>query len=114
MNRTGKIWGTTEALEANPFVSFHRAEVNAGFRCSRHRHERKWNGFFVESGFLLIRVYQPSGIEDVTELRAGDYTSVAPGVEHRFESVENSVLFELYWPDALSEDIVRADEGGPL
>lgn len=114
MAKAGKIWGLTEEIESNPFMSFHRAEVKTGFRCSRHKHEFKWNGFFLESGSMVIRVYQPSGTEDVTELRAGDYTAVAPGVEHRFESLEDCVLFEIYWPAVLSEDIVRADEGGSL
>lgn len=114
MNLVGKLWGRTVKLEANPFMSFHRAEVNAGFRCSKHLHANKWNGFFVESGLLKVRVYQPNGIEDVTVLGPGDYTAVAPGVKHRFESVENTVLFEVYWPAVVSEDIVRDDEGGQL
>lgn len=112
--KTGKIWGRTEQLEANPFLSFHRAEVNKGFRCSKHLHKFIHNGFFVESGELLVRVYQPNGLEDVTTLRAGDYTSVAPGVKHRFESVEDTVLFEIYWPQGVGADIERDDEGGPL
>ena len=114
MNIVGKLWGSTVALESNPFMSFHRAENKRGFPCSKHLHRNKWNGFYVESGVLLVRVYNDNGIEDVTTLGAGDYTSVAPGVKHRFESVENTVLFEIYWPAEHAEDIVRDDEGGPL
>lgn len=112
--RQGKLWGSTIELEANPFMSFHRAEVRAGFRCSRHLHENKWNGFFVESGELRVRVYQPTGTEDVTVLQAGTYMSVPPGVEHRFECDCDAVLFEIYWPATLGDDIVRRDEGGHL
>lgn len=114
MRQAGKIWGSTIELEANPFMSLHRAEVKAGFRCSKHLHQNKWNGFFVESGELHIRVYQPSGIEDVTILKAGDYAFVAPGMKHRFESIADTVLFEIYWPAQHAEDIVRDDEGGLL
>lgn len=110
----GKLWGTTQELVANPFVSFHRAEVRKGKRCSRHRHLRKWNGFFVEAGVMQIRVYQPNGIEDVTVLGAGDFTAVGPGITHRFECIEDAVLFEIYWPAEIAEDIVRDDEGGDL
>lgn len=110
----GKLWGATETLLALPFVSLHRASIQPGFRCSRHFHRYKWNGFLLIAGGLDIRVYQPSGVEDVTALGPGDWTAVAPGVSHRFESREASLLLEVYWPEGLSEDIVRADVGGLL
>lgn len=113
-NVEGKVWGSTVEIESNPYMSFHRAEVKKDRRCSKHLHANKWNGFFVESGLLRVRIYQPNGIEDVTTLGAGEYTAVAPGLKHRFESVEDTVLFEIYWPAALAEDIVRDDEGGLL
>ncbi len=52
----GKIWGQTELLEANGVLEFHRIEAQAGGVCSKHKHQYKWNGFFVESGKLIIRV----------------------------------------------------------
>lgn len=108
----GKIWGSTQLIDEHAFGSFHRAEVKAGFCCSRHHHATKWNGFFVESGVLNIRLYQPNGIEDVTQLLPGDYLKVAPGVVHRFECEEDCVLFETYWPSLSHDDIVRVDVGG--
>lgn len=110
----GKIWGSTRELEANPFMSFHRADVKAGFRCSRHHHVAKVNGFFVENGRLVVRIFRPSGTEDVTELGAGDYMSVPAGIDHQFECLADTVLFEIYWPSVVSEDIVRKNDGGRL
>ena len=50
--KAGKIWGGTDLIHANGVLEFHRIEFNAGFKCSEHAHEFKWNGFFVESGKL--------------------------------------------------------------
>lgn len=112
----GKLWGSTETVLETPFVSLHAATIEAGFRCSRHYHAHKWNGFLLVSGAIDIRVYPPGGPEegDVTKLRPGQWTAVPPGLSHRFECRERCVLLELYWPEGLSEDIVRADVGGAL
>lgn len=94
-------------------MSFHRAEVNAGYRCSKHLHANKWNGFFVESGHIIIRCWGGE-LPHIRELGPGEYFSVPPGVKHRFESITDVVLFEIYWPAEQVEDIVRDDEGGRL
>ena len=56
--KAGKIWGQTELIHANGVLEFHRIEYKAGIKCSEHEHQFKWNGFFVESGKMLIRVWQ--------------------------------------------------------
>ena len=48
--KAGKIWGKTELIEANGSCEFHRIDFVKGGVCSKHKHEYKWNGFFVESG----------------------------------------------------------------
>jgi mannose-6-phosphate isomerase-like protein (cupin superfamily) len=111
----GKIWGSTETIEANPFCSVHRARFEAGFCCSRHLHQNKVNAFLVISGRLVVRVYQPGGLEDVTELGPGGFTKVEPNVPHRFEGIESGELIEIYWPEPVGlADIVRDDTGGRL
>ena len=55
--KAGKIWGKTEKIHANGVFEFHRIEFNKGFKCSEHEHEFKWNGFYVESGKMLVRVW---------------------------------------------------------
>ena len=61
--KAGKIWGQTELIHANGVLEFHRIEFKAGFKCSEHEHQFKWNGFFVESGKMLVRVWQ-DGIQN--------------------------------------------------
>jgi mannose-6-phosphate isomerase-like protein (cupin superfamily) len=108
----GKVWGQTELLEANGVLEFHRIEARKGGVCSKHKHQFKWNGFFVESGKLVIRVWKNNyDLVDETILTAGQYTKVSPGEYHQFEALEDTVAFELYWAEFDHEDIDRDSVG---
>ena len=108
----GKVWGTTELVERNGVLEFHRIVTKAGGVCSKHLHEYKWNGFFVESGSLLIRVWQKDyDLCDETVLKAGDYTKVKPGLLHQFECLEDAIAYELYWTEFPEKDICRDTVG---
>tara|TARA_R110000764_G_scaffold148115_1_gene236008 strand:+ start:1751 stop:2290 length:540 start_codon:yes stop_codon:yes gene_type:complete len=112
MSKAGKIWGTTELVEANGALEFHRIEMTEGGVCSKHLHEFKWNGFFCESGRMLVRVWQNDyDLVDETILEAGDYTKVKPGLYHQFECLEDGVAFELYWAEFNHNDIKRESVG---
>ena len=113
-NFTGKVWGDTSVIIQNPIVELHKINVNAGYKCSEHKHEHKWNGFFVISGTLEIHVRKNDyDLVDVTVLRAGDFTTVRPGEYHWFNCVDDCAALELYYPELLSEDIIRRSVGGP-
>jgi len=112
--KAGKIWGNTNSLIVNPFFEFHRIEFKAGFKCSEHFHVHKINYFFVESGKMLIRVWQDAdqeGLVDETILEAGQFSQVKPGKIHQFEGLEDGVAFELYWAEFSHDDIVRRTIG---
>ncbi len=112
--KAGKVWGQTELIHANGVLEFHRIEYKAGFKCSEHEHKYKFNGFFVESGQMIVRVWQDNdqaGLVDETILNAGDITVVKPGMVHQFEGVEDGVAFELYWAEFNHDDIVRRTVG---
>jgi len=112
MTKSGKVWGQTELIEANGALEFHRIEMNKGGVCSKHLHEYKWNGFYVESGKLLIRVWQKDyDLVDETILYTGDYTKVKPGIYHQFECLEDGIAFELYWAEFNHQDIKRETVG---
>ena len=112
--KSGKVWGMTELIHANHALEFHRIKVDAGTFCSKHKHAHKWNGFFVVSGSLKIKVWKTNyDLVDETILSAGDFTAVAPGEYHQFEAAENCVAFELYWAAELDcADIQRETVGG--
>ena len=110
--KAGKIWGSTELLHANGVLEFHRIEYKKGGTCSKHLHKYKWNGFFVESGKMKIRVWQKDyDLVDETILNAGDFTRVKPGWYHSFEGLEDGVAFELYWAEFNHDDIQRETVG---
>ena len=104
----GKVWGQTELVHANGVLEFHRIEYKAKGTCSKHKHNFKWNGFFVESGEMIVRVWQNDyDLVDETVLKAGDFT----GVYHQFEGVKDGVAFELYWAEFNHDDISRETVG---
>ena len=111
--KAGKIWGQTELIHANGVLEFHRINFNKGGVCSKHKHKFKWNGFYVESGKMLVRVWQDDqgGLIDETILKAGDFTQVKPGKLHQFEGLEDGVAFELYWAEFNHNDIERENAG---
>ena len=109
---SGKVWGQTELIHANGVLEFHRIEAKKGGVCSKHKHKHKWNGFFVESGKLLIRAWKNDyELTDETVLNAGDFTQIKPGEFHQFEALEDSVAFELYWAEFDHDDIERQSVG---
>jgi len=108
----GKVWGKTEMLEANHVLEFHRIVIKKGGVCSKHKHKYKWNGFFVEQGSLLIRVWKGNyDLVDETILEDGQYTKVSPGEYHQFEALRDTVAFEIYWAQLDHEDIERETVG---
>lgn len=118
--KSGKVWGTTELIEHNPSFEFHRIEFKANYCCSEHYHRTKWNGFFVESGIMMVKTWQNDPDEtqallcDQTVLKPGDYYKVEPGKWHQFVGVEDGVAFELYWAEFNGNDIVRRTVGRRL
>lgn len=116
-NIAGKIWGKTVSIVANGVFEFHRIEFKSGFKCSEHYHQFKHNGFYIESGKMLVRVWQDGdqdGLVDETILGPGDYTQVPPGKIHQFEGLEDGVAFELYWAEFDHNDIVRRTVGSSV
>ena len=111
-NKAGKIWGQTELIHANGVLEFHRIDFKAGGVCSKHKHQFKWNGFYVVSGKMKIRVWQKDyDLIDETILGPGDFTRVKPGLMHSFEGLEDGVAFELYWAEFNHNDIQRESVG---
>ena len=112
---TEKVWGTTECVLATPLIEIHRLKIKPKFQCSLHTHKRKWNAFIVISGELEIIEAKADHVPpDKTILHPGDFLMAPPGEHHRFRTgILPCEAYEIYYPDALSEDIERKDTGGP-
>lgn len=114
MSILGKVWGSTEKLEATPLFEAHRLVIKPNHECSLHVHRRKFNAFLVIKGKLFIDVVKNDyPLTDTTELKAGQMTTVKPGEHHRFRTGRESCeCVEFYYPDILGEDIERKGHGG--
>lgn len=111
--KSGKVWGFTEALFARNNVEVHRIFVSDGGFCSKHKHDHKWNLFYVERGTLYIEVWKKDyALCDTTILSAGQMAAVAPGEFHRFRALSDTVVYEIYWVELDAEDIKRENIGG--
>ena len=112
MKKQGKVWGETARIFAGNNVEMHRIVGNKGGYCSKHKHEHKFNMFFVESGVLkIIEWKEDSGTVDETILRNCDSCVVPPGSLHKFEVEEDCVAYEIYWVSLDPADISREDHG---
>ena len=111
--KSGKVWGETELILQTPFIEFHRIWVHSGGYCSTHKHDYKWNLFYVISGELEIQIHKRDyPLIDKTILGPREWTTVKPGEFHSFQAKEDTMALELYYPEPLSDDIIRKTVGG--
>lgn len=106
MNKTGKIWGFTSEIFTNDTVSIHRIEANKNQKCSKHLHRYKYNMFFVESGKIIVRRWEQDSIID-TILSNQNSITIEPNIYHQFESLEDSIVYEIYYTKLHNNDIIR-------
>ena len=111
--KAGKIWGETAVLIASPQIEVHQLKISPHSQCSMHKHEHKWNAFYVTKGVLYLEVERLSyALTDTTRLGVGEFGAVPPGEFHRFVTKdEGAEGIEIYYPPVLAEDIVRRDVG---
>jgi len=109
----GKVWGQTQEIFTNPNFELHRIEIKKGGYCSKHKHEHKFNAFYIEKGKLKISIYQTDyDLVDDTIAHTGDLSIVKPGMYHEFEALEDTVCYEIYWVELSNSDIERENVGG--
>jgi quercetin dioxygenase-like cupin family protein len=114
MNVQGKVWGFTSTLFEKNNVEVHRICCKDQSYCSKHRHNFKYNMFFIEKGSLEIHVWKNDyDLMDITVLNEHDSCIVKPGEYHLFKSLEEgTIAFEVYWVEIDSDDIIRDNVGG--
>ena len=65
------------------------------------------------SGELEIQIHKRDyPLVDKTLLGPREWTTVKPGEFHSFQAKEDTMALELYYPEPLSDDIVRKTVGG--
>ena len=109
----GKVWGETKLLLFKNNVEIHRIETNKGGYCSKHCHKHKFNLFFIEKGRLKITVWKNDyDLVDDTIIETGQMTTVKPTEYHKFEALEDTIAYEIYWVELDAKDIERENHGG--
>lgn len=114
MNIQGKVWGTTSILFNKNNVEINRITCTKGGYCSKHKHESKYNMFFVEKGSLEISVWKNNyDLIDKTIIKTQQNCIVDPGEYHIFKCLESdTVAYEIYWVEIDKNDIERETVGG--
>ena len=113
---SGKVWGETRLLFKNDNFEVHRIMIFKNAECSKHKHRFKHNIFFVEKGYLKVKVWKNDyELVDDTILGPGDIMDVPPGEFHKFiTETDDVVAFEIYYSEPISGDIIRETCGGRL
>lgn len=111
MTTQGKVWGLTTEIYRSPIFSAHHLSINQYGYCSKHKHTRKYNLFYVLSGRLRITIWR-DGLPDVTILGPGQTSAIPPDFYHQFEGIENTECIEIYYVFLEDPDIQRESRGG--
>jgi len=110
--RQGKNWGYTTEFFRNAMVSAYHLEIKKGGYCSEHRHQHKYNVFYVISGKLELTIWRDAQKTDVTVIGPGQATAISPGFYHKFKGITECHAIEMYQVLLIGEDIERRTVGG--
>lgn len=107
-----KPWGIDQLIFISDSTQINRIIINKGGVSSSgkfHRHYRKYNKFYVERGLLKIITKTR---DEETEYLIGSnqklrQVTIYPGHWHRFEALEETICYEIYWSICNKNDIVR-------
>jgi len=110
--RQGKAWGYTTEFFRNAMVSAHHLKIKMGGFCSEHRHEYKFNSFYVISGRLELVIWREKDAKDVTVIGPGQSSAIPPGFFHKFRGLTDVECVEMYQVLLIEPDIERRTEGG--
>jgi mannose-6-phosphate isomerase len=108
MQTIEKPWGKEEVIEINDRYLMKRLTMWKGHRCSLQYHEVKRETIYVLSGQL--RISHGPDRENLSSSVFGPHESItlATGVVHRMEAVEDAVYLEASTPDL--DDVVRLSD----
>ena len=110
MERSNKTWGEKWSLFQNDLCEVSILDLNPNQRCSWHRHQAKYNQFFVLEGEVWIKT-----IDGLSHVGRHQIFTTRPGEWHEFQTHENPALIqEIMYVQYSAEDIERESVGGPL
>lgn len=110
MERTRKSWGEKWNIFQNDLCEVSVLYLKKNQRCSWHKHQAKFNLFFVVEGELYIKLEDGESL-----LKKGQIFTTNPGEYHEFQThLLNAQIIEIMYVWYDPEDIIRENIGGPL
>jgi len=98
-----KPWGREVWLELNDKYCYKRLHINQGYRTSLQYHNQKLETNYIISGEAIVEL---GGV--TSNMSAGDFFTVQPGVLHRITAVTDIILQEVSTPEV--DDVVRVED----
>jgi mannose-6-phosphate isomerase-like protein (cupin superfamily) len=115
MERTVKSWGEKWNVFENDLNEVSILYLNPMQRCSWHKHQTKYNQFFVIEGEIWIKMGNDSGPSQYAHVRKNQIFTTRPGEMHEFQTrKEPAVIQEVMFVQYDAGDIQREDIGGPI
>ena len=110
MERTYKTWGEKWNLFQNDLCEVSILYLKKMQRCSWHRHQTKYNQFFVIDGMVQIKTEWGK-----VDIEKGQIFTTKPCEYHEFRTLDKpAILQEVMYVKYDPEDIDRETVGGPL
>lgn len=110
MERTYKSWGEKWNIFQNDLCEVSILYLRPQQRCSWHRHQAKYNQFFVIAGELAVKM-----VDGIARLSKGQIFTTRPMEWHEFQTGDSrAVVQEIMYVCYDPEDIEREKIGGPL
>ena len=106
INIIEKLWGKTQLVFDNEIIHIYSAWIKPGGFCSKHYHKNKHNLFFVQSGSIVVKIWDKETINE-HKLLTGDKILVNSNTWHQFVAIEESIVLEIYYSTIDHEDIIR-------
>lgn len=111
MKRELKIWGERWLVRKDSTHAVSGLLIKAGYRCSWHVHETKFNIFVVLRGQIRL-IISEMGKRVPVVLKAGESFVIKPGQWHEFQGVEDAIVIEEMFVKYDESDITREIVGG--
>ena len=110
MERTHGTWGDKLNVFRNDLCEVSILDLVPQQRCSWHRHNAKYNLFYVLEGELFIKTDK-----GISRLKKGGFFTTRPGEYHEFQTaLQSAQIMEIMYVKYDPEDIQRETLGGSI
>jgi mannose-6-phosphate isomerase len=103
-----KPWGSETWLCLNEKYCFKKITLKQGYLTSLQYHNFKHETTYVDKGRAIFHWHDENGVLQKKEVGPGFSVVLAPGQVHRFEALEELVMFEASTPEV--HDVIRLED----